>query len=385
MSGGGITVDCVRADGLSVAERDLWAAWRAASPRYYSPYFDLRFVETAAAICPQAAIAVLRRGGAICGFLPFQRRGGVIQPLGAPLSDYHGVLCAPDGGPPLSEVVRALGADRFRFNSLVSGEPPSGVVARPAMISDLAGGYDAYLERRRAQGGGGFLKDKRRRLASLEREHGPVSFEFSAGQPEVLDLIVSMKRAQLRRTGHHDIFACGWTLRLLEALAQEHDVDFGVRVATLRVGDKVIAAEAGLLSGKVHHLWFPVYDAAFSKYSPGALMTLETLKACAAAGVTTVDFGAAGEAYKGAFADPGQIIYEGSAYASGAAAMGFLQKRMLKLDRRLDRIVACETELPARAVALSKFAGAIAQRHPRLTLAAGISLGLGLGAGIMAD
>jgi CelD/BcsL family acetyltransferase involved in cellulose biosynthesis len=114
-------------------------------------------------------------------------------------------------------------------------------------------------------------------------------------------------------------------------------------------------------------------------------MTLETLKACAAAGVTTVDFGAAGESYKTAFAESGQIIYEGAAYASGAAAMGFLQKRILKLDRRLDRIMACETELPARAVALSKFAGAIAQRHPRLTLAAGISLGLGLGAGIIAD
>ena len=385
LSGGGITVDCIRADGLTAAERDLWAAWRAASARYYSPYFDLRFVETAAAICPQAGIAVLHRAGAVHGFLPFQRRGAVIQPLGAPLSDYHGIICAPAGAAPLAEVVHALGADRFRFNSLVSAQPPPGVVARPAMISDLAGGYDTYLERRRAQGGGGFLKDKRRRLSMLEREHGPVSFEFSAHQPEVLDLIVSMKSAQLRRTGQHDIFACGWTVRLLETLAQGDHADFGVRVAALRVGDRVIAAEAGLLSGDVHHLWFPVYDAAFARYSPGALMTLETLKTCAAAGVTTVDFGAAGEIYKNAFAEAGQTIYEGAAYAWGGAGMGVLQRRLMKLDRRLDRIVACETQLPARAVALSRFAGAIAQRHPRLTLAAGISLGLGLGAGLLSD
>lgn len=385
MSDGVITVDCIRSNGLSMAERDLWTAWRAASPQYYSPYFDLRFVDTAMSVCPQAAIAILHRRGTVVGFLPFQRRGGVIQPLGAPLSDYHGVLCAPAQSAPLAEVARGLQADRIRFGSLVTDQAPRGAVARPAMISDLTGGYDAYLDRRRAQGGGGFLKDKRRRLSMLEREHGEASFEFSADQSEVLALIVAMKRAQLRRTGQHDIFACGWTVRLLEALADRGDADFGVRVAALRVGDRVIAAEAGLLSGAVHHLWFPVYDAAFARYSPGALMTLETLKACAAAGVATVDFGAAGESYKSAFAEPGQTVYEGAIHAADGSGMNVLQQRMLKLDRRLDRITACETELPARALALSKFAGTLAKRHPRLSLAAGISLGLGLGAGLIAD
>lgn len=382
---GGITVDCIRADGLSAAERDLWAAWRAASPQYYSPYFDLRFIETAASICPQAGIAVLHRGGAVAGFLPFQRRGLMLQPLGTPLSDYHGLLCAPGESAPLVDIVRALGADRLRFSSLVSEQPLVGALARPAMISDLSGGYEAYLERRRSLGGSGFLKDKRRRLSMLEREYGPARFEFSADQPGVLDLIASMKRAQWRRTGQHDVFACGWTLRLVEALSQRAEADFGVRIATLRVGDRVIAAEAGLMSGKVHHLWLPVYDAAFARYSPGALMTLETLKACAAAGVTTVDFGSGGESYKRAFAEPGQTIYEGSSFALGGVALSFLQSRMLHLDRRLDTILACETELPALALALSQFAGAIAKRHPRLTLAAGISLGLGLGAGLIAD
>ncbi len=194
-----------------------------------------------------------------------------------------------------------------------------------------------------------------------------------------------MKRDQLRRTSQHDIFACGWTVRLLETLSQTGHADFGLRIATLRAGDHVIAAEAGLLSGKAHQLWLPVYDAAFARHSPGALMTLETLKACAAAGVTTVDFGSGGEAYKSAFAEPGQAIYEGSAYASGVA-MGFLlHDRVLHLDRRLDVITACETELPARTLALSQLAGAIAKRHPRLTLAAGISLGLGLGTALIAD
>lgn len=385
MSDRDITVDCIRADGLSAAERGHWVQWRDASPQFYSPYFDLRYVETAAAVCPHAGIAVLHRGGAVAGFLPFQRRGGVLQPLGAPLSDYHGILCAPGETLQLSDVARALQIDRFRFSSLVSANPPAGAVARPAMISDLSGGYDAWLEGRRAQGGGGFLKDKRRRFSMLERDHGPATFEFSADQAGVLDLIVSMKRAQLRRTGQHDIFACGWTVRLLEALAEGVHPDFGVRIAALRVGDRIIAAEAGLLSGSTHHLWFPVYDAEFARYSPGALMTLETLKACAAAGITTVDFGAAGESYKTTFAESGQTVYEGSAYASGGGALTFLQKRMLKLDRRLDRIMACETELPARALALSKFAGTIAKRHPRLSAAAGISLGLGLGAGFIAD
>jgi CelD/BcsL family acetyltransferase involved in cellulose biosynthesis len=382
---GGITVECIRADALSAAERELWAAWRTASPRYYSPLFDLRFVETAAAVCPQAYVAVLHRGGQIVGFLPFQRRGGLIQPLGAPFCDYHGVLWSPGATASLTEVTSALGARRFRFNSLVSDHAPVGVLARRAMISDLSGGYEAYLERRRALGGGGFLKDKRRRLSALERDHGPARFEFSAEQPGILDMIVSMKREQWRRTDQQDVFACGWTVRLVEALSQGGEADFGLRFATLRVGDRVIAAEAGLLSGKVHHLWLPVYDQAFSRYSPGALMTLDTLKACAAAGITTVDFGSGGEDYKAAFAEPGQTIYEGSAYSSGRVAMRRLQGRLLHFDRRLDCILACELQLPAQALALSQVAATVAKRHPRLSLATGVSISLGLGAALLAD
>ena len=55
-----------------------------------------------------AAASVLHRGGEIVGFFPFQRRGGSIQPLGAPMNDYHGIIARPGEAPELHELARLL-------------------------------------------------------------------------------------------------------------------------------------------------------------------------------------------------------------------------------------------------------------------------------------
>ena len=73
----------------------------------------------------------------------------MIQPLAAPLTDYHGLIAGPDARIDLAAVVSTLGQQRFRFSGLVRA--PSKAAAnlspKPAMIADLSGGFDAYLAR----------------------------------------------------------------------------------------------------------------------------------------------------------------------------------------------------------------------------------------------
>jgi CelD/BcsL family acetyltransferase involved in cellulose biosynthesis len=355
-----------------------------------SPYFDLRYALAAADVAPGAAVAVIRRGLRVIGFFPFQRRGGLIQPLAAPLTDYHGVIARPGETIELRPLVRALGARRFRFSGLV-GETTSlaRAVARPAMVADLSKGYAGWLQQRRAAGQASFLKDKRRRARLLESDHGPVSFALEQGSGEgVLDLILTLKSEQMRRTGQHDVFSSAWTRRLLRRLAGEAFADFGLRFAVLRTGERIIAAELGLQSGSSYHLWFPIYDPEFARYSPGALMTLASLEALAGLGVTRVDFGPDGEAYKRAFAEPTGLVFEGDvrprARAVEAAAHAALraappiaravEQIRLRLDRRLDRITACEPQVGGRAHAAWKSLGQIGRRHTKATLSAGLGL-----------
>ncbi len=121
-------------------------------------------------------------------------------------------------------------------------------------------------------------------MRALERDHGTVRFDFDRPSPALLERVISEKRARIRRTHQHDIFACGWTVDLLRDLDAVADAEFGLRLAVLRAGEVVVAAELGLTSGDRHHLWFPIYDPAYARYSPGALMTLETLRVCAERG-----------------------------------------------------------------------------------------------------
>lgn len=382
-------METIRPEELGASERAQWAAFRAADPALASPYFDLRYTLAAAEVCPNAFVAIIHKGGDVVGFLPFQRRGGLVQPLGAPLTDYHGLITRPGVAVDLGEVIRSLGAARFQFSGLAVTEGSAAIgTVRRAMVADVSNGFDAYLAGRKAAGHGGFLKDKRRRRAALIRDHAPIDFAFGRDDPGALGVILRLKREQMLRAGQHDIFACGWTERLLRRLLEHTDDDFGARIATLRTGSDIAAAEIGLRSGSAYHLWFPVYDHAYAKYSPGSLMTLDTIEAAAKLGMRSVDFGAGGEDYKTAFADPGAVVLEGavltSPWRAAIYAIPAMRESRARLERRIDRIAACEPTLPGQIVAASKYVGVAARRHPAAA-AVGLSLGAVVGFSLLAD
>ncbi len=346
-----LQVEQIAIDALGAPERDAWAALRAANPALAHPYFDPRYAE-AAAEAPHARLAVLHRGGEIFGLFPFQKRGGLIQPLGAPLSDYHGVIAAPDAAIDLPALTRALGGRALRAGGWMG--PATGAARSPRvrMVCDLSGGPEALAAAFEARDHK-FCKNMRRNQRGIERDHGPVTFHWEERDPAVLDWIIARKRAQYARTRRHDVFRCGWTARLLHRLLETATPEFGLRVTALRAGDgDIVAAEASLQGDGVLHLWFPAYAEAYRRYGPGTLHVRQQLEAAARAGLKLADFGCGEESYKSTFAEPAGEVLEISCTRPLAAAAARaldhhapapVRRFAGSVGRRLDIINACET------------------------------------------
>ncbi len=352
----GLKLDIVDAAALDAAAIAEWRAMLAANPELGSPYFRPEFTQIAATVTPGAAVAVFRRGDKVVGFFPHQRRGGAVQPLGAPMNDYHGIITRPDEAPTLEEAAALLGPRRLSVNGWI-GPARSGQLRETVQVQMDAGGYDGwYAERRTAWGK--FFKDKERARRSLEAELGPIRVERGLRDPALLDQLIALKRDQYHRTGRHDVFACGWTADLLHALLADHRDDFGASMAAMWAGEKLTAIEYSLHAGDQYHFWFPVYEPALARCSPGILLSMDTMRLGAAEGFRTYDFGFSGEHYKKYFCNAARPVREAVVLKPGLGAsvsqvaVGVLGGRgealRTSVRRRWAAIEACEVTPGAR-------------------------------------
>lgn len=361
-----LKVEIVAIDALGEPRWAMWRAMLAANPALNSPYFRPEFAEVAGRISPNAAVAVFSRGGEIVGFFPHQRRGGAIQPLAAPMNDYHGIIALPGQAPSLEEVAAALGATRLNVTAWV-GETGLGEDRRTVQVELGEGGYDGWYAERRVTHGK-FFKDKERARRSMEAELGPLRVERGLRDPALLDWLINLKRDQYRRTARHDIFACGWTANLLHALLKEDRDGFGASMAGLWAGDRLTAIEYSLHAGDQYHFWFPGYEPSLARCSPGILLSMDTMRLASELGYRTFDFGFEGEHYKKYFCNGAHIVREavvlkpGIGAAVSEAAVGVLGGRGERLRtsvrRRWAAIEACETTQGARLKGAVQAAGA---------------------------
>lgn len=352
---GALTVDNRDVAGLTAEERAQWSAWAADDPDLASPYFRVEFAEITARVSPDCAVAVFRRDGDVVGYFPYQKRGGAIQPIGAPMNDYHGVIAPRGAAPTLAEVARLLDGRRFSVNGWVG--PSTGGIRSESFRTTIPddGGYDAWYAARR-QAFGKYFKDKERARRSMAVEFGSVDVQIGLRDPALLDELIALKREQYRRTGRHDVFACGWTGDLLHALMAQEQADFGASMAVLRAGGQIAAMEYSLHAGRRFHFWFPAYVPSLARCSPGILLSMETIRLGAEQGYRDFDYGFGGEAYKRYFCDTVQPVTEAAFLGPGLpSAIGVATDALLSmagadraeeirnsLRRRWNVIEACE-------------------------------------------
>jgi CelD/BcsL family acetyltransferase involved in cellulose biosynthesis len=307
-----MNITLIAATQLDASLQATWRALQASHPALRSPYFAPEFTLAVAAVQPGVRIAVIEDGARVVGFFPHQARWGIGRPVGAPLSDHHGVVCAPGTRWDWQALLRASRLASWHFDHLPREQAPPERACIPAESPalDLSRGMAAYLAARRASGVRS-LGEFERKARKLAREVGPLRFEAHTQDAQVLATVLRLKSQQCQRTGTPDFFARSWTRALVESIGTMQHPHFAGRLSALYAGDQLVGAHLGMRSATVWHWWFPVYSHAMAPYSPGAQLLLHVAQAAADAGCGLLDLGKGDDAYKRTFADCSLPLSEG--------------------------------------------------------------------------
>lgn len=288
---------------LSEEESLAWDEMHAADIELNQAFLSRTYISCVACMNPGVRILIGYENGSPAFFLPLQRRHGfvsrfgVFEPAGDVMTDYFGIVAKP--GVQLSPE-HLLAATRGRINAILfthldQAQARFGLngderrIGLRTRLGIPAGDYWArlrYIDKK-------LVTDTERREKKLQKEIGPVSFEWQSSMLEAdLDWLIEAKRAQYSRTGkvHAALFGDPYAGLLSRLSRTQADQCSGV-LSVLRCGDEVVAAHFGLKCRNVLHVWFPVYHTKFASYSPGRILLKHLFAAAAGKGVDVFDRG----------------------------------------------------------------------------------------------
>jgi CelD/BcsL family acetyltransferase involved in cellulose biosynthesis len=283
------------------ALRRTWEQIQETEEVLASPFFSPHYATAAASVWPRIQIGILVSDSMPVGFFPFERRGlGLGRPAAYGLTDFQGVVARRGLQWTAAELMRGCKMHALEFNHLVASQIQFRQFHRRLGRSpyiDLSEGYERYREGQRKRGSEQ-IKKLEGLGRKLEREVGPL--RFTADEPDVgtLTWLVERKSEQCRELGYTDALARPDVRQFVEMLLQLRLPTFGGILSTLRAGDRLVAAHFGLRSAAVWHYWFPAYDPAIARYSPGLLLLLAMVRGAPLAGVRRIDLGKGDAPYK---------------------------------------------------------------------------------------
>jgi CelD/BcsL family acetyltransferase involved in cellulose biosynthesis len=358
-----VDISVYRPGELSEAERTAWTAMQSkahllGSPELANPFLSPEFALAVGRYRRGVRIAVVREAGEVAAFLPYQRTAsGVGRAIGLGISDAQGVVHRPGFEWDARELLRACGLALWEFDHLVGGQRAfeAGVTGTfPSPVMDVDQGYDAYLSQLRAQSPK-FTRTTLAKERKLGREAGEVTYVHDERDPAALRTLMNWKSAQYRRTGRSDRFAHDWITRLVQHLFHTRSESFAGILSVLYADGKPVAAHFGLRTERVLACWFPAYDPAFSKYSPGLVLHLRMAEAAAADGIAHLDLGRGQKEYKDSLKTRELQVSEGWVTRRHPVAVGHRVRRAPV--RALRNAVVSRPELFEPADKLLKRAG----------------------------
>ncbi|WP_417482327.1 GNAT family N-acetyltransferase [Maricaulis sp.] len=350
-----------------------WNAWAAPGGQLVSPYLRFEFTRSVARARGDVRIAVFEDKGEIIGFFPHHAaREGVVRPIGAPMSDYQGIIAAPGQVLDPKAVLVASHGSALVFDNWVGPDPGDDPAVRTrdgSTIVELTDGAEAYFAAQQAEFPSHFRKTARLQR-NAERDHGPVRVELGDPDGRLFEALCDWKQAQYRDTGKLDVFGINWVQSVLADLRESEGAGFGGLTAALWFGDRLAAVEFGLAAGGVYHSWFPAYDPGLAKYSPGLLLMQGLFRQLGTRGITRVDLGGGSAQYKKYYRSYEVPLYQGRILSTGLAALGIrswelaesaarimpgqLAEIPVRLRRRWAQASAFESGLPPRLASMAR-------------------------------
>lgn len=334
----------VEMNELGSAHIDRWLELRASNPALDSPYFHPAFTAAVASTRPGVRVIVGETAdGSVASFLPVQFDKRTCHPAGWPAADFQGPICAPDVDFGIEAALRAAGALRYEFDHMreeVSRLERWIVARQQSPYMDVSGGLDGYLSRA-SRSGKDKVSEARRLHNKLEREHGTVRFVAHSDDAALLDSLITMKRRQYAETGARDYFAADHHLELVRRLLSLREVEFGGMLSAVYAGPDLLAAHFGLRAGRVLHWWFPAYDPAFARFSPGWVLLRAVIQAAPEMGVERIDLGRGIDDYKRRAMTGYELV------SQGAMTRGRLRRRTASARRRFAQAARSSPAAPA--------------------------------------
>jgi CelD/BcsL family acetyltransferase involved in cellulose biosynthesis len=364
-----LQIDLLKPSEVSFRDRNVWQAFRSATPAFQSPLMGPDFAEAVGEVREDAAVAIWRKAGHPVAFLAHHRPGGSLaRPIGAPWSDYHALITAPGETLDVEEALSLAGISTFRFQGLV--DPHGLFAAVPAAEAEtyrivMNGSGEDYWETLRADSPKRF-KNMRRLEHKLAREVGAPVFGPDKG-PAAFARILEWKRDQFRRTGLHDVLGPDWSRRLMRRLFARRSGDFQGLLLTLSVDGRPIAGHFGVREGDSYHPWIAAFDPALSAYSPGQTFLSEAIRAMPRLGLRTYDLSAGSDHYKKPFASHVGTAAAGVVSTRPCALAGVDFSCMLgpagrRVARRWDHIAETELSWGGRVAGIATAIGAASRR-----------------------
>ncbi|MCX5436341.1 GNAT family N-acetyltransferase [Streptomyces sp. NBC_00569] len=320
---------------LTAADRAAWTAMQSkahlhGTPELANPFLSPEFTLAMGRCRRGVRIAVAREDGEPAAFFPFQRSvSGVGRAVGLGVSDSQGLVHGPGFEWNARDLLRACGLSVWEFDHLAGGQEPFEAEASgsfPSPVMDVDQGYETYLRQLRERSPK-FIRTTLAKERKLGRDAGEVRYVHDERDPRALATLMEWKSAQYRRTGRSDRFAHAWITRLAQQLFHTSSEPFAGVLSVLYASGRPVAAHFGLRSERVLACWFPAYDPAFAKFSPGLILHLRMAEAAAADGIAYLDLGRGQKEYKDSLKTRELTVHEGWVTRRHPVALGHRARR----------------------------------------------------------
>ncbi|MEP3889621.1 MAG: GNAT family N-acetyltransferase [Hellea sp.] len=362
--GKSLTVSVKRAPELSETDRAAWAALRASNPLSYSPYFHLDYTELLAGLRDDVFVACVYEKDQPIGFLPYQGER-FARPVGAPMTDYQGFICAPNTDLNPVEILKAAGIGAYHFSSVVNPQmSPHFQNEDDGVMMELKDGAQVWREARDSSYRR-HLKSNRRRIRKAAEDIGAPRFVWQSKDHAVFETLITWKKQKFAETGKYDVLSADWTMELLIKLWQRGNDGLTCDMQALYFGDRLAAIDLGLSDGHTFHSWIVAYDGELHSYAPGIQLLEGLIDSSKELGYKRIDLGVGTDGYKRHYASDAVSVGTGFIAAQGPAATlsnlygkaeNFGQKALNdapgKIRRRYTQIAACEDSVSGRAKAM---------------------------------
>lgn len=306
-----VRIETIHPRELSAEDCVLWRAHQSASTSLRSPYLTPDWAKLIGAHRDDARVCIIEDGAGFFGAHRLSRFAAM--GLGAPISDYQGVVGLPNLPIDQRALCRALNVGRIDLTHVPADQPI--LVNRSAggegsWIAETHGArdlYEAALKQRRSE----FVRQTDKKARKLERDRSGVEFRARSSERADFHTLVSWKNAQLRRTGQPEIWATPWIAASLESCFEQREGAFGGALFTMSVDQRLMAAAFCVRSATVLHVWLIAHDAEFDAYSPGVQLARRLIGWAADNGYTEVDFGPGDYQYKRQLSTTQRALHRG--------------------------------------------------------------------------